>query len=87
MLKLRYVYVLQVSYVKVVDWFLLACLLFVFAALLEYAFVVYYNSKQKEKDLIVEEMESIQQEREKLLRTTILQLDVSDGNSEHVWVF
>ena len=69
---------------KVVDWFLLACLLFVFAALLEYAFVVYYNSKLKQKDSIVEEMESQQQEREKFLKTTMLKLHISDDSSENV---
>lgn len=72
------------SYVKVVDWFLLACLLFVFAALLEYAFVVYYNTKQKEKDSIVEEMEKLKENKENLIRTTMLKLHVSDVSSENV---
>lgn len=77
-------FLIQVSYIKVVDWFLLACLLFVFAALLEYAFVVYHNSKNKEKESITEERETLRQEREMFLKTIMLKLPVSDDSSESV---
>ena len=77
-------YFIQVSYIKVVDWFLLVCLLFVFAALLEYAFVVYHNSKNKENQSITEERESLRQEREMFLKTIMLKLPVSDGSSGNV---
>ena len=46
----------QVSYVKALDWFLLACLLFVFGSLLEYAVIQFSLNnipnrfKDEEKD-------------------------------------
>ena len=40
----------QVSYVKSLEWFLMMCFLFVFSAILEYAFVSYLVFKQREEE-------------------------------------
>ena len=69
---------------KVIDWFLLVSLVFVFAALLEYAFVVHYNSKLKEKDMMVEKLERLKQDKEFFFRTTQMKLQVLDGSTDNV---
>ena len=40
----------KVSYVKSLEWFLMMCFLFVFSAILEYAFVSYLVFKNREKE-------------------------------------
>lgn len=40
----------KVSYVKSLEWFLIMCFLFVFSAILEYAFVSYLVFKQREQE-------------------------------------
>lgn len=40
----------KVSYVKSLEWFLMMCFLFVFSAILEYAFVSYLVFKQREEE-------------------------------------
>ena len=40
----------QVSYVKAIDLWMAVCLMFVFAALIEFAFVNYYARQMKKKD-------------------------------------
>ena len=46
----------QVSYVKSLEWYLIMCFLFVFAAILEYAFVSYlvFRQREKERELLAE---------------------------------
>ena len=66
------------------DWFLLACLLFVFAALLEYAFVVYYNSNPKTKDSMAQEVDTLKQQLERVIRTSMVKLQELDGSSQNV---
>ena len=54
----------QVSYVKAMDWFLLTCLLFVFATLVEFSFVAYRHKTLK--DSIPKRKEMFRKLREKM---------------------
>ena len=49
----------KVSYVKAIDWFLLVCLVFVFAALIEFAIVAYSHDKMTKKMLQMKKMRSV----------------------------
>eukprot|EP00795_Rhopilema_esculentum_P000670 gene670-10376_t len=72
----------KVSYVKVVDWFLLVCLVFVFAALLEYAFVVYYHSRLRDKDEILYQLRKLKTDKGNCHHTTGMKLHVEDDSTD-----
>ena len=51
----QFYFILQVSYVKAIDWYLICCFLFVFGVLVEYTIVLYLENvgqrKKKKKEL------------------------------------
>ena len=56
----------KVSYIKLADWYLIVCFLFVFGTLLEFTVILFLNAKQKRKELKQnEERKAREKSREK----------------------
>ncbi|XP_041463944.1 glycine receptor subunit alphaZ1-like [Lytechinus variegatus] len=74
----------KLSYIKAIDLFLGMCYIFVFAALLEYVVVIYYDQPryQKARQLMKEFLENGQTAKEDAAKTIDVAIDIEDeGNS------
>ena len=58
--------------------------MFVFAALLEYAFVVYYHSRLRDKDEILDRLRKLKTDKANGHHTTGMKLHVEDDSTDDV---